>query len=144
MFYGDNVQDTRQLFFDSWTKHKAKQPLLPLEAQIADVILMHPEYHTLLEQPEKLKDKTYFPEIGETNPFLHMGLHLAVREQLATNRPEGIRDLYQQFQNQQMAPHEIEHLMMEQLAECLWIAQRDHQLPDEKAYYERLKTLSSC
>ncbi|WP_204318325.1 DUF1841 family protein [Serratia marcescens] len=33
-------------------------------------------------------------ELGETNPFLHMGLHLAVREQVATDRPQGIRTVY--------------------------------------------------
>lgn len=144
MFYGNNVQDTRQLFFDSWAKYKTKKPLLPLESEIVEVIRVHPEYHAMLEQPEKLKEKHYFPETGESNPFLHMGLHLAIREQLATDRPLGIAAVYQKLLVKIKDPLAVEHLMMDQLAECLWLAQRHHQTPDEQLYLNRLNALTIC
>ena len=77
MFQAKNIQDTRPFFFDTWEKHKRSKPLTPLEAQLIDVILSHPEYHALLDNPKLATDRTYFAELGETNPFLHMGLHLA-------------------------------------------------------------------
>ena len=93
----------------------------------------------MLQQPDSFLYKEWTPESGETNPFLHMGLHLAIREQINTNRPVGIQTIYQQLVQRKNDPHEVEHLMMEKMAEFLWAAQRNHQLPDESAYLEALK-----
>ncbi len=141
MFYSDNVQDTRQLFFSSWYKYRHKQVLLPLEQQIVDVILIHPEYHALLETTLPSNEQTYFPELGQTNPFLHMGFHLAVRDQVGTDRPPGIRDIYQQLVNKHADTAAVEHLLIEHLAECLWQAQRNKTMPDETAYLNACRHL---
>lgn len=140
MFYGDNVQDTRQMFFSSWQKHQQKQPLSPLEQQILDVILTHPEYHPILENPN-YKEQPYFPEMGETNPFLHMGLHLAIRDQVSTDRPIGISSIFQQLLKKYADSLLVEHLMMEHLIECLWQAQRDNSPPNEQNYLRGLTQL---
>ena len=71
------------------------------------------------------------------NPFLHMGLHLAVREQISIDRPPGVRELHGQLQQRYGDVHEAEHAMMEALAETLWEAQRNGRAPDE-AHYLRL------
>ena len=137
MFHGNSIQDTRSLFFTSWHKHKNKQPLLPLEQQIVNVIIQHPEYHALFDK--KATEHAYFPELGQTNPFLHLGLHLTIRDQIATNRPNGITAIYQQLLTAYKGDTSgVEHLLMEPLAECLWQAQRHHTLPDEIGY------LSAC
>ena len=141
MFYKDNVRDTRQMFFDSWQKYQHKQLLSPLEQQIVEVIIAHPEYHNLLAAGDSEKEQVYFPEMGETNPFLHMGLHLAVRDQLATDRPVGIKALYQQLLLNYSDGLLVEHLLMEHLAECLWQAQRDFTLPNEQHYLNTCKQL---
>lgn len=141
MFYGDTVQDTRQLFFSSWNKYQNKKQLSPLEKQIVQVILAHPEYHQMLEYPERFHEHTYYPEFGETNPFLHMGLHLAVREQIATNRPTDIQSAYNNLIKIYHNPLEVEHLIMEQLAECLWLSQKNNQPPDEQLYLANLNAL---
>ena len=141
MFYGDNVQDTRQLFFLSWHKYRQNQQLLPLERQIADVIIAHPEYHALLEAGTSPHDEAYFPELGQTNPFLHMGLHLAIRDQVATDSPHGITSLYQQLVTQYVDILAVEHLLMDRLAECLWQAQRSQCLPDEAGYLNACRQL---
>ncbi|MFA6301593.1 MAG: DUF1841 family protein [Legionella sp.] len=134
MFYGDTLQETRQFYFSSWRKYRQKQALQPLEQQIVAVILAHPEYHEILDYPEHYQEHTYYPELGESNPFLHMGLHLAIREQVATNRPAGITQAYENLLKKLADPLAVEHQMMEQLAECLWLAQKNNLPPDEDEY----------
>lgn len=143
MFYGNSVIDIRQQFFTSWSKYKQKQPLLPLEQHIAQVILDHPEYHAVLDDVLLHPDHTYFPELGETNPFLHMGLHLAIREHVATDRPAGIAAVYMQLLHKKANAKDVEHLMMECLAECLWTAQRHQSMPNEDHYLRACKQLLS-
>lgn len=141
MFYGDTVQDTRQLFFLSWRKYRQHQPLLPLEKQIVDVIIAHPEYHALLEATDLPKEQAYFPELGQTNPFLHMGLHLAIRDQIATDRPAGITNIYNQLVLKYTDAMMVEHLLMDFLAESLWLAQRNQVMPDEANYLQACRQL---
>ncbi len=81
------------MYADAWRKKQAAETLTALEAQIAQVLDDHPEYHDALG--EDGIGESFEPDHGRTNPFLHMGLHLAIRDQLSTNRPEGIIDTYQ-------------------------------------------------
>lgn len=142
MFFGNNVQDTRQLFYTAWHHYRLAKPLTSLEQQLVNVIIDHPEYHALLEQKNSQNNQAWFPEMGQTNPFLHMGLHLAVRDQLATDRPPGVVRQHQQLISKYQDTLAVEHLMMEALAECLWQAQRNHSAPDELAYLQALSQLS--
>ncbi|HRP88368.1 MAG TPA: DUF1841 family protein, partial [Gammaproteobacteria bacterium] len=105
--------------------------------QVADVIEQHPEYHALLGRDGDALDRDWTPEHGESNPFLHMGLHLALREQVATDRPAGIAALHRRLAARH-GEHEAEHRMAECLAEALWRAQRNNSLPDEVSYLEAL------
>lgn len=139
MFYGNDVQDTREVFFSSWEKYTQKKTLTPLENQVLQVILAHPEYHTLLESRHSHAD--YFPELGQTNPFLHMGLHLAIRDQITTDRPQGITIVFQRLLKKYGDELAVEHVMMEHLVECLWQAQREQQTPDEQRYLKNCKQL---
>lgn len=142
-FFHDQSRDQlRRMYIDAWRKHRAGLPLEPLEAQIADVIELHPEYHAVLEDPERVLDRDYTPEGGESNPFLHMGLHLAVRDQIGTDRPLGIRQAFAQLAHKLGAEHDAEHLLMECLAETLWEAQRSGRAPDEQSYLERVYRLA--
>ncbi len=141
MFQQDQVQDTRQVFYSSWEKYRHNLLLSPLEKQIVDVILAHPEYHRKLECSSADKGQAYFPEMGETNPFLHMGLHLALRDQIATDRPSGINAIYQQLTQKHADSLMAEHLIMELLAESLWQAQRQQTLPDEVSYLAACRQL---
>ena len=134
MFYGDNVKDTRQLFYASWRKYRQNQVLLPLEKQLVDVIMLHPEYHALLEADMPEHGQGYFPELGQTNPFLHMGFHLAIRDQIAMDRPPGIAMIYQQLLHHYSDATVVEHMLIEPLAECLWQAQRTQTPPNESTY----------
>lgn len=140
MFYGDSVQDTRAQFFTSWEKFKQNLPLTPLESQIAAIIAVHPEYHDLFDQKYRWQDPEWSLEAGE-NPYLHLGLHLAIRDQIQTNRPAGIQKIHDALLQKIADPLEVEHLMMEQLAYYLWEAQGKGQLPAEETYLEALRGL---
>lgn len=128
----------RQFYSQTWQKAQQGQVLDALETQIAQVLQEHPEYHAWIN--DKHLDSDFSVEMGQTNPFLHMGLHLGLREQIATDRPAGIRALYQQLLVH-YDPHNLEHQMMECLAESLWQAQRNQTLPDETAYLACLEQL---
>lgn len=138
MFANDR-DSMRRYYQQCWQKHQQQQTLDPLEQQIVQVIREHPEYHPHLKQNNNLQ-QDYMPELGETNPFLHMGLHLGLREQVATNRPSGIAELYQQLMIK-YGNHEAEHRMIDCLAESLWLAQRNQTMPDEIAYLACLQRL---
>jgi hypothetical protein len=139
MIFGQDRNELRQMYADAWNKHCNKLPLSPLEAQIADVISIHPEYHGDVSG-ENL-DRDYTPDGGQTNPFLHMGLHLGIREQVATNRPAGIAGVHAALAARLGDVHAAEHQMIECLAETLWEAQGGNQPPDEAKYLERLQQL---
>lgn len=132
--FGQDRNQLRQMYLDAWHKHQARQPLTPLEAMIAEVVAMHPEYHALLGTGETALAKDFLPELGESNPFMHMGMHIAIREQLSTDRPAGIVAAVQTLLARLGDGHAAEHQIMECLGQALWEAQRAGQAPDEAAY----------
>lgn len=137
--FGQDRSQLRHLFFATWQKYLARQALDPLEQLIASIVQQHPEYHALLENEEANLDRDYMPETGETNPFLHMAMHIAIQEQLASQRPDGITKCHQELLKIHRDAHVVEHQMMECLAEMMWQSQRHGTLPDEDAYLHCLQ-----
>ena len=140
-FHDQDRSGLRRLYVEAWRKHRAGRPLEPLEHQIVTVIEQHPEYHALLEDEAEALGRDFTPEADQSNPFLHMGLHLAIREQAATDRPSGIAAIRIQLAERLADAHEAEHRMLERLAEALWLSQRTGQPPDEDAYVESLRQM---
>jgi hypothetical protein len=143
MLFGHDRDQLRSLYCQAWQQHRKGQHLQPLQAQIVAVVARHPEYQPLLENPEQALGKEYLPELGETNPFLHMGMHLALQEQVSTDRPAGIRDLYQRLSARYPDSHDLEHRLMECLAEVIWQAQRTAAAPDENRYLDCIKAIAA-
>jgi hypothetical protein len=142
-FFDSQSRDQlRRAYMDAWRKHRERLPMEPLEAQIADVVSLHPEYQSTLEREEDALNQDYSPESCQSNPFLHMGLHLAVRDQIATDRPAGIRSAYDAIAAARGDAHEAEHSVIECLAEAIWESQRSGLPPDEQAYLERIRRLA--
>ena len=142
MPYGIDRGDLRRAYVDAWSKARAGQPLEPLERLLAEVVAEHPEYHPALESPDAL-DREFTSESGDTNPFLHMGLHVAIREQLATDRPPGVREAYAKLLPRFGDAHRLEHALIECLAETLWEAQRAGTAPDEARYLECVRRIAA-
>ncbi len=141
MIFSQDRDELRRMYKDAWGKFCNRTPLTPLESQIAAVVEWHPEYHEVLTN--QALDQDYTPEGGQSNPFLHMGLHLGVREQLATNRPAGIQAVHKALLARLGDPHAAEHQMIDCLAETLWEAQSQNSAPDEQKYLERLQRLNA-
>ena len=139
MIFGQDRNELRQMYTSAWQKRCANAVLSPLEAQIATVIEDHPEYHDAVTGD---LEQDFAVDGGQTNPFLHMGMHIAIQEQLSTDRPAGIAGLYTQIVQQIGDAHEADHKVMECLGEMLWQAQRDNRMPDEGAYLNCLKKLA--
>jgi hypothetical protein len=140
MIFGNDRDELRRMYSDAWQKRCGGQELSPLETQIAGVVESHPEYHDAISS-ESL-DEDYTPDGGRTNPFLHMGLHLGIREQVATNRPAGIASVYKALATTSGDAHAAEHQMIDCLAETLWEAQSQNHAPDEDKYLQRLQRLT--
>jgi Domain of unknown function (DUF1841) len=134
LFDGYTRDQLRRAYAQAWSKHLARSPMAPLEAQIADVIGAHPEYHRIVSDADTAMGFEQDSALAADNPFLHMGLHLAVREQMAIDRPPGVRDLQRQLQARYGDAHLAEHALMEALGEELWVAQREGRAPDERRY----------
>ena len=138
MIFGQDRGELRQMYASAWQTYRDKGALSPLEMQIAQVIEDHPEYHEAVMGD---LEQDFSVEGGKTNPFLHMGLHLAIRDQVAMDRPAGIAAIYQRLVRHSGDTHITEHMMLECLGEALWRAQIDHRPPDESAYLEALTRL---
>lgn len=131
--YGNDRGGMRQVFFSTWQKYGLSQPLQGVESILIDVILLHPEYHAILENQDKYLDYDFPPEQGQGNPFLHMSLHVTIEEQLSMDNPSGIRQHLQTLQ-QKHDKHDALHVLLECLAEAIWKAQRNESSDLEQEY----------
>lgn len=136
--FNPSREEVRRFFFEAWRKYRNQLPIEGLERTAIEIMLLHPEYHALLDQPEQYADRDFSPESGQLNPFLHMSLHLAIAEQVSIDQPRGIRALHRQLQSAQDA-HDALHVLLECLGETVWQAQRTGMAPDEAAYLECIR-----
>ena len=128
-------EQVREMFFGAWRKYRAGEPIVGIESLALDVILQHPEYHGVLSLPGKFREKDY---TDESNPFLHMSLHVALEEQLSIDQPPGIAARFQALLERYQDRHEALHQALECLGETLWRAQRDRAALDAAAYLDCL------
>lgn len=132
--FNPSREQVRQFFFDVWAKYRAGRALEGAERTALEGVLAHPEYHALLEQPERYRDRDYLPEDGQVNPFLHLSMHLAVAEQVAIDQPPGIRAHYEQLLAQRGNAMDAQHAIIDCLGEMIWQAQRNGAAFDSAAY----------
>lgn len=136
MMYTNDRDAYRQAFFTAWQKHLKQLPLESVEAEVVAVILLHPEYHSFLAKPNTYQQQEF---MLEENPFFHMSLHLALQEQISTNRPAGITHIHQELLAIYINPHLVAHYMMQCLSQTLADAQQRGYAPDEASYLESLR-----
>jgi hypothetical protein len=128
------TRDQSRIFlFDLWEKHRAGAALTPLESLALSILIEHPEYHAVMDDRERYLDRDWKPEGGETNPFLHVAMHLAIEEQLSIDQPPGIRAAVEGL-TARVGEHGARHEVMECLAEAIWQAQRNG-VPFDNASY---------
>jgi len=137
--FNPSREQARAFFIEAWRKRRAGLLLTPLETIAADLAAIHPEYHPLLQQGEAALAREWTPEQGETNPFLHLSLHLAIEEQLSIDQPPGLRAAFANLLARHGERHAALHEILECLAETIWQAQRNQSAPDGAAYLECIK-----
>ena len=136
--FSPSRDEARRFFFDTWMKYRRGEPLVGLEQAALGVILLHPEYHSMLTDFDGNIDRDFTPEAGAPNPFLHLSLHLAIEEQLSIDQPRGIRAHYEALLQKRGSEHDAKHDVLECLGETIWQAQRTGMPPAESAYLECL------
>lgn len=141
--FNPSRDQARDFLFEAWRKYRANEPLSALETIAVEAISQHPEYQTLLENRDKYVERDYAPQQGETNPFLHLSMHLAIREQIAIDQPPGVRAAHQTLSQKLDSVLDAEHQMMDCLAEMIWQAQRSKTAPDAAVYLACLKDKSA-
>ncbi len=135
-----NRNDYREIFFKVWKKCDQQQVITDaMENIINQIIQQHPEYHQTLSNYDKYIDKDYLPESGQSNPFMHMSMHIAITEQLTIDQPLGIKSIYQQLCTKLGDSHAVEHQIMECLGSVMWTAQKNQQTPDMNSYLNCVK-----
>ena len=132
--FNPSRDEARRFLIGAWTKFRAQEPLSALEQIAVRLIALHPEYHSVVEAPERYLDRDWRPEAGEANPFLHLSLHLAVAEQLAIDQPPGIRAEFERIRTARGDEHAALHALLECLGEVVWTAQRHGTPPDAQLY----------
>ena len=136
MFSSDRSTQ-RKFLAKSWEKYKTNQLLEPLELQLANIIAKHPEYQEIINN----LDTEYFPEQGKINPFLHINLHLSLQDQLDLDQPKGVKEIYNSLVKKMKDTHQVEHIMMEHIAEMIFMSQKNNKPMDQEQYLRSLKEL---
>lgn len=131
----------REAFYRAWEKYRTHAPLAGAEKLIVDVATRHPEYHALLHDRNAAEGR--FAPADAASAFLHMGLHIALEEQLALDRPPGVRAAFAALSTRTGDPHAAQHRMLDCLHETLAAAQSSGQAPDEGTYLACLRAASS-
>jgi hypothetical protein len=134
--FNPSQHDVRRFFCETFRKMRANEILTPLEAIARDWIVQHPEYESALEHVESALDADYSVERGESNPFLHISMHLSIAEQISIDQPPGIRAAFLALAQRLGSEHEAHHQMMECLGEMIWASQRSGLPPDGEAYID--------
>ena len=137
--FAPSQEQVRRFFCETWAKHLAGQPLTPLEAQAADWIVQHPEYHADLSDVEAALSAMFSVEEGRTNPFLHLSMHLSITEQVSIDQPRGIRAAVDALAHRRQSLHDAHHEVMEALGEMVWASQRSGLPFDGQAYIDRIR-----
>ena len=139
--FNPSSDDVRRFFCETFRKQRANEILTPLEAMAADWIGHHPEYHDVLSDVEQALARDYSVDSGQTNPFLHLSMHLSIDEQISIDQPPGIRQAATELTLKLDSAHEAHHRIMECLGEMIWNAQRSGQPPDALAYIDSVRRL---
>lgn len=137
--FNPSRDEARRFLVDAWRKRRDKLPATPLETLAADLVELHPEYHALLADDATALQREWTPEDGQTNPFLHLSLHLAVAEQLQIDQPPGIQAACAALTAKHGDAHAALHDILDCLGETVWRAQRDRAPPDGAAYLDCIR-----
>lgn len=119
----------RQHFYHAWQKHLRGYALSEFEHRIVEVLLNYPEYTKALS-PDSID-----VDNGE-NPYLILGAHMEVKDQLRLDRPRGIKKL---VDSSSKGGAFVESLMVELMVYTLKSAYINKTPPSYEQYLRELR-----
>ena len=126
--------DVRRFFCSVYAKARAGQALEAIEIIASQWMEEHPEYHADFADADAALEKMYDVEAGNTNPFLHLSMHLSISEQCSIDQPHGIRQAVELLTARRNSLHDAHHEAMDCLGQMVWESQRAGRPPDGDAY----------
>jgi hypothetical protein len=136
MMFTPSQADVRRFFCTVYAKTQSGQPLEALETIASQWLAEHPEYHKEFADMPAALEKMYEVKDGQTNPFLHLSMHLSISEQCSIDQPRGIRQAVELLTAKRDSLHDAHHETMDCLGQMVWESQRSGQPPDGAAYID--------
>lgn len=99
-------------------------PMEAIETLASLWIAEHPEYHAELADADAAVARNYDETPEQTNPFLHLSMHLSISEQCSIDQPRGIRQAVELLTARLDSLHDAHHATMDCLGQMLWESQR--------------------
>ncbi|MFZ2738618.1 MAG: DUF1841 family protein [Burkholderiaceae bacterium] len=128
--------DVRRFFCSVYAKTKSGSALEAIETIASQWLAEHPEYDADFADEAAALSKMYDVESGQTNPFLHLSMHLSISEQCSIDQPRGIRQAIELLSAKRNSLHQAHHEAMECLGQMVWESQRAGRPPDGEAYID--------
>jgi len=141
--YNPSQDDVRRFFCQVYVKQQAQTLIDALEVLAGEWVAEHPEYHAVLTDEASALTRQFTGENGQSNPFLHLSMHLSISEQCSIDQPRGIRQAVELLASKRNSLHDAHHEVMECLGTMLWESQRSGQAPDGQAYIDAVQRRAS-
>lgn len=132
--FSPSQADVRRFFCEVFAKTRAGAAMEAIEVIASQWIAEHPEYRDELRDADAALARVYDVEAGNSNPFLHLSMHLSISEQCSIDQPRGIRQAVELLTARRNSLHNAHHDVMECLGTMLWESQRSGRAPDGDAY----------
>ncbi len=137
--FNPSQDDVRRFFCSAFAKAQSNSAQDAIETIANQWMSEHPEYHGDLQAADAAVARVYDGGDGQTNPFLHLSMHLSITEQSSIDQPRGIRQAVELLTARRGDLHLAHHEVMEELGTMLWEAQRSGKPPDGQAYIDRVQ-----
>jgi hypothetical protein len=141
--YNPSQDDVRRFFCQVYAKQQAQTLIDALEVLAGEWVAEHPKYHAVLTDEASALTQQFTGENGQSNPFLHLSMHLSISEQCSIDQPRGIRQAVELLASKRNSLHDAHHEVMECLGTMLWESQRSGQAPDGQAYIDAVQRRAS-
>ena len=134
--FSPSQADVRRFLCGVHAKTQSGAPMEAIETLASLWIAEHPEYHTDLSDADAAVTRNYDETPGQTNPFLHLSMHLSISEQCSIDQPRGIRQAVELLTHKLNSLHDAHHQAMECLGRMVFESQRSGRMPDGAAYID--------
>ncbi|MRD48346.1 DUF1841 family protein [Caenimonas koreensis] len=132
--FNPSQEEVRRFFCDVHARQRNAQPMDALQTLAGQWLAEHPEYDAEMADADAAVAKSFDGADGQTNPFLHLSMHLSISEQCSIDQPRGIRQAVELLAARRGSVHDAHHEAMECLGTMLWESQRSGRPPDGNAY----------